>query len=102
MRFIHGGRARYASVLVLLASLVQVTSTPAASAASAASAARPVITGQATLTLITGDVVSYTTTADGKHAVSLLGGSGTDSNSIQIQGDGTHLYAIPSSVQAAF
>ena len=90
---------RYASVFVLLVSLVQVTSTEAASAATAA---RPAITAQATLTLITGDAVSYTTTADGKHAVSLLSGSDSDSASIQIQGDGTHLYAIPSSVQAAF
>jgi subtilisin family serine protease len=93
---------RCASVFVLLVSLVQASSTATATGAPAATAVRAAITGQSTLTLITGDLVSYTTTADGKHSVGLVNGAGSDSTSIKIQGDGTHLYAIPSAVEEAF
>ena len=86
-----------------LALLLAVPLAPGtAEAAPAAATSTAAVTGQATITLITGDVVTYKTTADGKQSVALLDGAGSDSTSILIRGDGQHLYAIPSSVQPAF
>jgi len=104
-------RMAYAAALVLLVSTVPATAPasagPTATTSATTSTATPAaaqarITGRATLTLITGDVVTYTTTADGKRSVGLSDGTGSGSTSIKIQGDGTHLYAIPSSVEEAF
>ena len=99
----HPGR--YAAIAIMLLPLVLGSPAAAATGANATTtgtAVRAAVTGRATLTLITGDVVSYTTTADGKHSVGLISGAGSGSTSIRISGDGRHLYAIPSSVQSAF
>jgi subtilisin family serine protease len=96
--------ARYGSALVLLVSLVVAPSAPSRAGASPATPLNSPasVSKQVKVTLITGDVVSYQTMANGRHSVGLSGGAASGSSSIQIRGDGTHLYAIPSSVSAGF
>src|SRR5690606_42003607 len=89
-------RARAASIAAAIALAVTPTVTAAGTAAGPGAAAPPPTSGDGvSVTLLTGDVVTVRTQADGTERATVRPGPGREHMAFFQQRQGAHLYAVP-------
>src|SRR5690606_40184998 len=92
-------RARAASIAAAIALAVTTTVTAAGTAAGPGAAAPPPTSGDGvSVTLLTGDVVTVRTQADGTERATVRPGPGREHMAFFQQRQGDHLYVVPHDV----